>query len=65
LDNGGSLDLSVGEFLTADGVSLAHKGLKPDVYAPLPKDATRDIQLDRAFGVLSDELVAETPSDSE
>ena len=32
--NGGALDLSVGEFLTADGVSLAGKGLKPDVYAP-------------------------------
>ncbi|MCB0831015.1 MAG: S41 family peptidase, partial [Solirubrobacterales bacterium] len=48
LDNGGALDLSVGEFLTADGVSLAGKGLKPDVYAPLPKNATRDVQLNRA-----------------
>ena len=56
LDNGGALDLSVGEFLTADGVSLAGKGLKPDVYAPLPKDATRDVQLDRAFRVLSGDV---------
>ncbi|HRV60028.1 MAG TPA: S41 family peptidase, partial [Solirubrobacterales bacterium] len=55
LDNGGALDLSVGEFLTADGVSLAGKGLKPDVYAPLPKNATRDVQLNRAFQVLAGE----------
>lgn len=58
LRNGGSLDLSVGEFLTADGVSLAGKGLKPDVYAPLPKDATRDVQLNRAFGTLSGEVAS-------
>ncbi len=31
LENGGALDLTVGEFLTADGVSLAGKGLKPEV----------------------------------
>ena len=56
LENGGALDLSVGEFLTADGVSLAGKGLKPDVYAPLPKGARRDVQLDRAFQTLSGEV---------
>lgn len=59
LQNGGSLDLTVGEFLTADGVSLAGKGLKPDVYAPLPKNATTDVQLDRAFEVLSGEVPGE------
>ena len=58
LSNGGSLDLSVGEFLTADGVSLAGKGLAPDVRAPLPRNASRDVQLDRAFGVLSDEIAS-------
>lgn len=56
LNNGGSLDLTVGEFLTAEGESLAGTGLKPDVRAPLPKDATRDVQLDRAFEVLSGEV---------
>ncbi|MDQ2622144.1 MAG: S41 family peptidase [Actinomycetota bacterium] len=56
LDNGGALDLTVGEFLTAEGVSLAGKGLKPDVVAPLPKDARRDVQLDRAFEVLGGEV---------
>ncbi len=63
LINGGSLDLSVGEFLTADGVSLAGKGLKPDVLAPLPDGATRDVQLNRAFGALSDEVASGAQSD--
>ena len=58
LDNGGSLDLTVGEFLTAEGVSLAGKGLKPDVYAPLPDGANSDVQLNRAYGVLSDEVAS-------
>ncbi|MDQ5894107.1 MAG: hypothetical protein QG596_368 [Actinomycetota bacterium] len=58
LGNGGSLDLTVGEFLTAEGVSLAGKGLKPDVYAPLPDGANRDVQLNRAYGVLSDEVAS-------
>jgi len=63
LNNGGSLDLTVGEFFTANGVSLAGKGLKPDVYAPLPKDATRDVQLDKAFDVLSGEVASDTETD--
>jgi len=62
LNNGGSLDLTVGEFLTADGVSLAGKGLKPDVFAPLPRNVTRDVQLDRAFRVLSGEVAADGSS---
>lgn len=63
LSNGGSLDLTVGEFLTADGVSLAGKGLRPDVRAPLPKGATRDVQLNRAFETLSGEVAASTATD--
>lgn len=62
LDNGGALDLTIGEFLTADGVSLAGEGLKPDVRAPEPPDAERDVQLDRAFGVLGREVTAEPES---
>lgn len=58
LDNGGALDLTVGEFFTADGVSLAGRGLKPDVKAPLDLDAKTDTQLDRAFEVLGDEIAA-------
>lgn len=62
LDNGGALDLTVGEFLTADGVSLAGKGLKPDVVAPDRPNARRDLQLDRAFTVLGDEISADQGS---
>jgi carboxyl-terminal processing protease len=62
LDNGGALDLTVGEFLTADGVSLAGKGLKPDVVAPDRPNARRDLQLDRAFEALGDELSADRDS---
>lgn len=58
LDNGGALDLTVGEFLTAEGVSLAGKGLKPDVFSPSRPNARRDLQLDRAFGVLGGEVAA-------
>ncbi|MEX0619985.1 MAG: S41 family peptidase [Solirubrobacterales bacterium] len=58
LDNGGALDLTVGEFLTAEGVSLAGKGLKPDVFSPSRPAASRDLQLDRAFKVLGGEVAA-------
>jgi len=58
LDSGGALDLTVGEFFTADGVSLAGKGLKPDVVARLDPDAKRDTQLDRAYEVLAGEIAA-------
>lgn len=56
LSNGGTLDLTVGEFLTAEGVSLAGTGLAPDVKVPLPEGADRDVQLNRAFRVLSEEV---------
>ncbi|MGA7397691.1 MAG: S41 family peptidase [Solirubrobacterales bacterium] len=58
LENGGALDLTVGEFFTADGVSLAGEGLKPDVKAPLPPDAKADSQLNRAYEVLSGEIAS-------
>lgn len=58
LDNGGALDITVGEFLTAEGVSLAGEGLKPDVVSPSRPNAARDLQLDRAFEVLDAEADA-------
>ncbi len=33
LDNGGALDLTVGEYLTSEGRSLAGKGIQPEVAA--------------------------------
>jgi carboxyl-terminal processing protease len=62
LDNGGALDLTVGEFLTAEGVSLAGKGLEPDVVAPERPRAERDVQLNRAFEVLGGEVAADQGS---
>lgn len=59
LKNGGALDLTVGEFFTADGVSLAGKGLQPDVRVPLPRDAKRDLQLDRALEVAAGEIAGD------
>jgi carboxyl-terminal processing protease len=58
LDSGGALDLTVGEFFTAKGVSLAGKGLKPDVKATLDPDSKKDTQLDAAFEVLGDEIAS-------
>ncbi len=58
LDNGGALDLTVGEFLTAEGVSLAGRGLKPDVFSPSRPAARTDLQLERAFEVLGGEVAA-------
>lgn len=58
LESGGALDLTVGEFLTADGVSLAGEGLKPDVFSPSRPRAERDLQLDTAFEVLDAEVEA-------
>jgi carboxyl-terminal processing protease len=56
LSNGGALDLTIGEYFTADGVSLAGVGIKPDVRA-LDNPRTRsDEALQRAYGVLSGEI---------
>jgi carboxyl-terminal processing protease len=58
LSNGGRLDISVGKFFTADGISLAPKGIHPDVFA---KDAPRtkaDEGLQRALRVLGDQVAS-------
>ena len=53
LEGGGALDLSIGEFLTAEGESLAGKGLRPDV-AVSEGNGTSDAQLGRAIRILRD-----------
>ncbi len=56
LPNGGALDLTVGEFYTADGTNLAGKGFKPDIHVS-DKPATKpDEGLDKALSVLGSEL---------
>ena len=56
LSNGGALDLTIGEYFTADGTSLAGKGIQPDIPAFDDPKSRPDEGLDRAFGVLSEEL---------
>jgi carboxyl-terminal processing protease len=56
LPAGGALDLTVGEYLTADGVSLANKGISPEVRAADDVDTQRDEALQKALSVLAPEL---------
>jgi carboxyl-terminal processing protease len=55
LEAGGALDLTVGEYFTADGVSLAGKGIKPEVRAVDDPETPRDEGLQRALAVLAEE----------
>ena len=53
LPAGGALDLTVGEYLTADGTSILGEGVKPDVrVADDPGTPDRDEGLQRALSVL-------------
>ena len=56
LPDGGALDLTIGEYLTADGVSLADKGIRPDVRAVDDLKTRPDEALDEALSVLAPEL---------
>jgi carboxyl-terminal processing protease len=49
---GGALDLTVGEYFTADGASLAGKGIKPEVRAVDDPGTPQDEGLRRALAVL-------------
>jgi carboxyl-terminal processing protease len=57
LDAGGALDLTIGQYLTADGTSIAGKGIEPDVPAEDDRRTERDDEaLDRALEVLRQDL---------
>ena len=56
LSDGGALDLTIGEYLTADEISLAGKGIKPDVRAVDDLKTPPDEALDRALETLAPEL---------
>ena len=60
LSNGGALDLTIGEYFTASGVSLAGEGLKPDVKARDNPKTRRDEGLQKALRVLHDEVSSGT-----
>jgi carboxyl-terminal processing protease len=54
---GGALDLTIGQYLTADGTSIAGEGIKPEVrVADDPRTERSDEALDRALQVLGEEL---------
>ena len=56
LDAGGALDITVGEYLTADGTSILGKGVKPDEVVresdPSDGDAVLDAGLERVAAEL-------------
>jgi carboxyl-terminal processing protease len=59
LESGGALDLTVGEYLTRDGVSLAGKGIEPELPArDIPKTRP-DEGLREALSALGARLAAE------
>ena len=52
LPAGGALDLTIGQYLTADGTSILGVGVKPDVRVEDDPDTPQDEALDRALAVL-------------
>ncbi len=56
LEDGGALDLTVGEYLTSEGKSLAGKGIRPDVRAKDQLRTPPDEALRRGLEVLGREL---------
>lgn len=56
LPQGGALDLTVGEYLTADGKSLAGAGIRPDEPAADDPDTEPDEALEEGLAVLGREL---------
>jgi carboxyl-terminal processing protease len=57
LDEGGALDLTIGQYLTADGTSIAGEGVKPQVRTEDDPDTPRDDEaLERALKVLQQRL---------
>jgi carboxyl-terminal processing protease len=56
---GGALDLTVGEYLTANGTSLAGKGIRPDVHAVDNPKTAPDEGLQKALAVLAEKAAVE------
>lgn len=56
LDGGAALDLTVGEYLTADGTSIMGTGVKPDIRVSDDDPADGDDVLARALAVLARQL---------
>ncbi len=61
LDNGGALDITVGEYLTRDGVSLAGDGIEPELPAVDDPKTKPDEGLDQALEALGSSLDSPQP----
>jgi carboxyl-terminal processing protease len=57
---GGALDLTVGEYFTASGASLANRGIQPDVEAVDRPQTKADEGLRRALAVLAEKIAIES-----
>jgi carboxyl-terminal processing protease len=56
LPAGGALDLTVGQYVTAEGISLTERGVRPDVRAFDARGTERDEALQEALRVLAGKL---------
>jgi carboxyl-terminal processing protease len=56
---GGALDLTVGQYFTANGTSLANKGIRPDVKAADRPKTGQDEGSSRALAVLAEKMAVE------
>jgi carboxyl-terminal processing protease len=56
LPDGSAINLTVAEYFTSEDVSLANRGISPDVRAPDDLESDRDEALDRALEVLGEQL---------
>jgi carboxyl-terminal processing protease len=56
LPDGSAINLTVAEYFTSEDVSLANRGIPPDVRAPDDLESDRDEALDRALEVLGEQL---------
>ena len=54
--NGCALKLTTMEYLTPKGIHIHGKGIEPDIKISLPKKSKEDVQLERAYKVLKDEI---------
>lgn len=56
---GGALDLTVGQYFTANGISLTGKGIQPDVTAVDNPKTPQDEALRKALAVLAEKMAVE------
>jgi carboxyl-terminal processing protease len=59
LGAGGALDLTVGQYFTANGISLTGKGIQPDVRAVDDPKTPQDEALRKALAVLAEKMAVE------